>query len=503
MKRFKLQDFDPEELLDPAPSDSDGTSDEQSVEDAHDGREHYVDVGKSELRKRDAVPLGPQYEGSWVSRDIALDNDSDEPFAKGFGGESSERESESDSESANGVGLDRIGKSCEKSDENSEDLLILDGDQEESSQEDEEATEAEDSGSDNEDEDNESVSEEDEDDIRNRANLRRIMSEEQKNVAATISQAAKADAEKGQAVKAQRSTFDSLLNSRIRLQKALISTNSFPPADEDRTSAPTPGDEAIHAAETAALNLLMTLSNLHSTLDATRTGAKRKRPISFTNSTLSSAIWVSIQASEAYNLPNRRTTLEKWSAKSRPAPILPHSRRLNNSATTQQTITDVLDTHLSDSARLIKRTRTPRSCAPVQSAAGLAEATDIYDDADFYGILLKELLEQRSQDISTGSNSGVGFIAQTPWQAAREAKAKRVVDTRASKGRKLRYTVHEKLQNFMAPEDRGAWGERQIDELFGSLFGRRMELGEEVEKSDEDIGDNEDLVEQGLLLFRS
>jgi protein AATF/BFR2 len=77
------------------------------------------------------------------------------------------------------------------------------------------------------------------------------------------------------------------------------------------------------------------------------------------------------------------------------------------------------------------------------------------------------------------------------------------VDTRASKGRKLRYTIHEKLQNFMAPEDRGAWGERQADELFGSLFGRRMGLGEEMEKDDEDMGDEEDLAEQSLLLFKS
>ena len=432
-----------------------------------------------------------------------MNDDSDDPFAKGFEAESSEGESDSASKRVNGVGLDRIESDVE-SDEDGDDSLISDGDQEDGMEEDDEATESEDTENENEDKDDAGVSEEDQDDIiMNRANLRKIMNEEQKNVAATILQAAKADAEKGRAVKAQRTTFDSLLNSRIRLQKALISTNSFPPAPEDITGALKLGGEAIHAAETAALNLLTTLSNLRSTLDATRTGTKRKRPIAFTTSTLSSAIWASIQTSEAENIPNRRTILEKWSAKSRPAPILPHSRRLNNSAAAQQTITDVLNTHLSDYARLIKRTRTPRSCAPVQSAAGLAESTDIYDDADFYGLLLKELLEQRSQNVSTGSNSGVGFIAQAPWQAAREAKTKRVVDTRASKGRKLRYTVHEKLQNFMAPEDRGAWGERQADELFGSLFGRRMGLGEEMERDDEDMGDEEDLAEQGLLLFRN
>ena len=57
-------------------------------------------------------------------------------------------------------------------------------------------------------------------------------------------------------------------------------------------------------------------------------------------------------------------------------------------------------------------------------------------------------------------------------QKARKAKRKKTVDTRASKGRKLRYQVHEKLQNFMVPipTQRGAWHDEQIDELFASLL---------------------------------
>jgi len=66
----------------------------------------------------------------------------------------------------------------------------------------------------------------------------------------------------------------------------------------------------------------------------------------------------------------------------------------------------------------------------------------------------------------------------------------------------MRYTVHEKLQNFMAVEDRGTWAERAADELFGSLFGARMGLGEddeeEVQEEQEDEGE-----EAGLMMFRS
>ena len=83
----------------------------------------------------------------------------------------------------------------------------------------------------------------------------------------------------------------------------------------------------------------------------------------------------------------------------------------------------------------------------------------------------------------------------------REAKTKRHVDTRASKDRKMRYTVQEKLQNFMVPEDRGMWGKRQTDELFGSLLGAQMRL-DEAEVDDMDVYGPRD-IDEGLKFFRS
>jgi protein AATF/BFR2 len=191
--------------------------------------------------------------------------------------------------------------------------------------------------------------------------------------------------------------------------------------------------------------------------------------------------------------------LEKWSTKTRTAKIATAQRQLNVSA--EQTLTEVLDSQLTSSTHLVARTQTPRSCAPIQSASPKpVPDANIYDDADFYGLLLKELLEQRSADLS---NSGAAeFVVQAPWQVAREAKTKKIVDTKASKGRRLRYTVHEKLQNFMAPEQRGLWGERQRDDLFSSLFGQRLALGEQDDVESE-AEDAVDAAEQGLMLFRS
>lgn len=86
-----------------------------------------------------------------------------------------------------------------------------------------------------------------------------------------------------------------------------------------------------------------------------------------------------------------------------------------------------------------------------------------------------------------------GWLGGEDWTARqRLKKAKKVVDTKASKGRKLRYAfylatqpdradtdsraaryeVHEKLQNFMVPVPTSGWHEEQIDELFANLLGR-------------------------------
>lgn len=45
---------------------------------------------------------------------------------------------------------------------------------------------------------------------------------------------------------------------------------------------------------------------------------------------------------------------------------------------------------------------------------------------------------------------------------ARGKKVKKQVDTRASKGRKIRYHVHEKAQNFMIPIEAGASASRPL-----------------------------------------
>ncbi len=71
---------------------------------------------------------------------------------------------------------------------------------------------------------------------------------------------------------------------------------------------------------------------------------------------------------------------------------------------------------------------------------------EIYDDTDFYQVLLRDLMNASEQPASIAKLRGQLQDART-----RKMRGGRVVDTRASKGRKLRYEVQPKLVHFMFP----------------------------------------------------
>lgn len=478
-------DYDPEDEVGP-PSDSE---DDKLRHDEGAARQHYERVGKSKLRKEASDLLGPQYEGSKIGRNTALNKDEGrDPFEE-FGSDEA-----SDAQDVHGMVGGKSDASSDVGSIDGQESIRTDTDREEDDQN------APSTGSSsNEDEDIESpLTVEDSGQGKNgidRAEVRRIMNDEHKSAAASIADASRADAEKGRAVKQQRQTFDTLLNCRIRLQQGLIATNAMMLTDEN-VNGVSGESTSVKAAEQAAMNLWETIESLRSSLSRAKTGSKRKR-IDASHATNSPELWGQMEDHEASIQPHRRSILQKWSTKTQAVTTRPTSSRLNQT-TRESTVLDVIDDQLANPSRLVQRIRLARSCAPSHAQRGLTDCKDVFDDADFYGIMLKELLEQRSTDAETSAQ--VDLAAQQ-WQAARQAgKVKKKVDTKASKGRKMRYTVHEKLQNFMAPEDRGSWGERRIDELFGSLLGRRLVLAENGKDVD---GDNEVVADEALKLFRN
>ncbi|CAZ86247.1 unnamed protein product [Tuber melanosporum] len=542
-------DFDPE-----APEEdyghsekSEGSGDEESEEDL--GRAHYITVGKSKLRKGNPVLLDPKYNGARISREKLYqdevedhrmdgsDDDSEDSDGDGSEGDADEKkvgnresdeiptDEDDDIDSDDVLGSDEdkfsgfkfLGSSTTKEGVNAtRGMKVVDdssSDGEPGTDPDDEAilNEEKDSDKDNasdveskllshsedgygEDESEDEESEDDGDEgsdegaqdaeAKRREELKKLITEEQKNVVANISKAFKADAEKGTAVKQQQKTFDSLLGIRIKLQKAIVATNSLPTPSQP-ASSPQPVLETYKAAEDAALNLWNTLTDLRCELSSPST-PKRKHDGMDTSTP---ALWAKMQKLEAEVHPNRLSTLDKWSTKTSSVSTVTLARKLNNSAQRSLTAT-INETLMTGLNRHVQKTRVPRSCAPTKVESG--EDVEVYDDSDLYQMLLKALVDQRMID---NANSG-GPNGAVRWTTAlRDAKVKKAVDTKASKGRKLKYQVQEKLQNFMAPIANNSWNEHQIDELFGSLLGQRVRVDEDSE--------NEEAEFEGLRLFKS
>ncbi|KAJ5484171.1 Protein bfr2 [Penicillium diatomitis] len=506
------KDFDPEDIE--RDVDSIGDDGPKNPSDVTAGREHYQSVGKGKLRKSEPADLGKQYAGARVSRDQLEAESDDDPFAAHSGDESASASDEDD-----------FGSIAETS--NSE----IDGDEQEELSDEEEEDDDDDEDYDSEEEGSDThtrgpssvkpkingaerpaASNDDRDE------LRRLMASDQKTIAATISQAAKADAAKGKAVKQQRSTFDALLNTRIKLQKGMGAINQMAGAVAETKeangseNADKTNSEAIKSAEEAALALWSTLEGLRIALaDAHNKDGVRKRkrldPVS--NSTSAQSLWQRMSDLEADSVLHRRAVLDKWSSKVRgPAASLPNARgKLLGSASGTQTITAVLDAHVATEMgdRASKRAR-PGTAPTGNSPDESQEA--VYDDTVFYQSLLRDLVEQRMA--SEAMTGGLDTLQQMPSRlpihpitGMRNDKNRKEVDTRASKGRKMRFNVHEKLQNFMAPEDRGSWTVRARDEFFASLLGKSASglLGEGDDSASEAESD-EDREEGGLRLFR-
>lgn len=502
---------------------------------------------KSKLRQKDPPALGPKYSGVRVSRaalddssDSAPEHDSDEgeDVSEDEGEDSEEYDDpdtadlerdniiddeEIDSDEAFGEGEEEIFKKKGFTFKDSKavtngrsrrpvaaDFMSgseLDGPSDSDRTDGQLAeSEAEEDGTDDEDgssagEDSEDESEDEHidgmDDGDSQSDLRKRFAQAQKAIVPTISQAAKEEAQKGVAARQQRRMYDSLLNLRIRLQKGLVAINSLGEATGNYDSD---GKEVYEAAEEAAIKLWTTIDGFRaSLLPDQKTGQKRKRH-TFDADTPTEALWEHMQSIEEDAAAKRKEVLEKWANKVKhTVATISKERQLGGAA---QSVVAALEGQLVSSAeRLVKRTRVPRSCAPTQAARKVAEDPSIYDDADFYQLLLKELVDQRSSDAGAGANGANGDVPTVRWTAVSEAKTRKLVDRRASKGRKLRFTVHEKLQNFMAPEDRRSWEEEAIDRLFGTLFGQRMGLKEDAE--DEGEGDEAVAQEEGLKLFRN
>ncbi|XP_053698052.1 protein Aatf [Sabethes cyaneus] len=293
--------------------------------------------------------------------------------------------------------------------------------------------------------------------------------------------------QKGVCVQNQLKLWERLLEIRIKLQPSLITANSFP--YEDKFNSLAKDTQFKEAAEKLSKTVESTLQNLielqevltqqfPESKNVLKAGAKRKlrRIASGLNdkkqriNNYESAICENFSSQKQY----RNDVIQKWHDRTKAS---------GNVKNAQQSLDIVkkIDNALLAKDELIRKTQLYRGGFDLFEKPALLQSresngqdepkpvydVEIFDDSDFYHALLRELIEYKS---NTTENPQEISAKLAELQKLR-SKMKKQVDTRASKGRKIRYVVHKKLVNFTAPEDNRQWMEEAKDELFASLFG--------------------------------
>eukprot|EP00794_Sanderia_malayensis_P003224 gene3224-3702_t len=179
----------------------------------------------------------------------------------------------------------------------------------------------------------------------------------------------------------------------------------------------------------------------------------------------------------------RDRTIIKWDEKTK---LSSGKLRSKTFASFDRSVVAQIRQILSDKERLTKRTQLKRSIYRILGKLDVsADEVDIndvdshlknydeeiFDDDDFYHQMIKELIERKSNLSNTSDPLTMGrqWLELQRWRK----KAKRKVDVKASKGRRVRYNVHAKLVNFMTPVPAGTMSDQARNDLFSSLFGKR------------------------------
>ncbi|EDO17697.1 hypothetical protein Kpol_1004p75 [Vanderwaltozyma polyspora DSM 70294] len=469
--------------------------------DDEEHNDHYLQVGKSKLRKQDAPVLkDSKYQGTVGSRAQLYDEDDEDSLIS-----ESEEEMEQEHEQEHEQEAELQDSDALSFATDSEDQMV-DGKS-----------------------DSESEKEEDEDDIQEeeeaqREILSKLVKQETRHAVNKLSQSTKRDAAKGLMILHQSKVFESTIDTRIKLQKAVTSANQLPLTKESwnvylKKSKDT---KKLLKETTDKLNkVLQQLVDFRKEFQTSDGISKETETSSSTKRSFEDLCGYSKSLDK--DLKNYRiAVLNKWSTKVASASgntALSSSKfkAINQPADVQ------VENQLADIPRLVKRTcLNRRSVKPLNleedleknrlallqnsstvendddngedenpdipknydprrkdnSSIDTTENPYIFDDEDFYRVLLNDLVDRKISNAQNSQGSGA-TIAIT---SRSNNKLKKNVDTKASKGRKLNYSIQEQIANYEAPLSNGyKWSDEQIDEFFAGLLGQKVNFNEEEE----------------------
>lgn len=495
---YDIEDNDLKQVF----SDDDQLSDEEVIND------HYVDVPKSKLRqKTDNLNLGSKYTGSVTSRNELYNEDQSE--------EEDEEEDEDDEDDD------------EDDDEEEEDDDLPNGKVEKGEEDDNLSSDSVDL------DDVELQSESSDEDLldensnleldHQRSKLKQLINSERKHIVNRLSQSATNDSLKGYAIQQQHKFFDKLIDSRLKLQKSLINSNQLPVSHSCLKSINEKiSKKSLDNIKQSCYDLVDSIFKLRNQLLISDSIAKKE--VALPKKRSFDQYLSTTNKFDEYLEKYRHEILIKWSGKVQNSS---GANALNNGKfkAINQSFDQQVDNNLHDMERLIKRTKLNRRQItplgyrneqeeeeqqqqqleeveesnldiPVEKPKQSGEISEIFDDDDFYRVLLNDLVDKKIQS----SNPTTGLTMVNLKSAQKVQKLNKNVDTKASKGRKLKYSIQEPIANLEVPRNGWKWDDNQIDEFFASLLGQRVNMNEQEEDNNEE---NEEITvnQDSIKLF--
>lgn len=317
---------------------------------------------------------------------------------------------------------------------------------------------------------------------------------------------------KAKAVKHQQALLDIVFESRVKMQDTLKLANRLPYAPTLSSLAKIDASKEVRKGlkelEVEVVDLIDLLGDItheyHSKSESNCTLAKDKRLFECqktlkednvsTKDFVTSyrfnteEIWKTIDESFEAQFSYIDTTISTWAQKFN---MLNQNSIKGRFANIYQTPTQQAQKAMEDFDRLVKRSQIKD--LSVQPLFNLGEASadydqEIYNDEDFYLTIFREMLQKQAQsDVQNSGNGEFLFENTQLYLKSRQLKAKpkKEVDRRASKNRKIRYDVHPKLLNFVAPTENTvllAGRDHILKNLFGLYEKEQNNPVEETQK---------------------
>lgn len=260
--------------------------------------------------------------------------------------------------------------------------------------------------------------------------------------------------------------YDLLINSRIKMQKLLVTSNKLPQPDVYTSIYDECQSDELKKARKKTCKEYQALGQALNKLRDCLTPDNQ-------------------EFDDVISMAN--SVMDEWYKKT--------NFSINKQADEEISIVKNIEQILSNKERLVRKTQTKRSDYDIigkkrkksEKAPNEQEKADddedeeddddtfdpeIFDDNDFYRQLLRQLIESKTPADSLDSTA-----LSRRWLEVQKlrSKMKKKIDTKASKGRKIRYQVHNQLIGFMAPIDTCTYEEETKDALFASLFNKKKD----------------------------